>query len=87
MKKQRLIFHLGMIQGQLNSVATFSMDAFIIGFGLSSRNGSWLTNVALFLGRILLYRAAAVITTSALLPPWMRRVLPCKGTSPTCYPP
>lgn len=61
------------------------MDAVVVGFGLSSRNGSWLTNVALFLGPILLDWVTSDITTSALLPPWMRRVLHCKGMSPACY--
>lgn len=43
----------------------------VSGFGLSSRNGSWLTDVALFLGPILLYWATSAITMSALLLPWI----------------
>lgn len=44
------------------------MDAVVIGFSLSSHNGRWLTNVALFLGPIFLYWATSDITISALLP-------------------
>lgn len=47
----------------------FSVDAVVVGFGLSSWNGSWLTDVVLFLGPMLLHWATSGVAMSALLPP------------------
>lgn len=63
----------------------FSMEAVVIGFGLSSCNGNWLSNIDLFLGPMLLGWTASDIL-SALLPSWRWCLLHCWGSSPTCYP-